>query len=198
MKKKVRGVLALLCLSTMMVACKSSPSLLTKDVTSSAILLLKDGSVQSAIVEDFDKDYYSKDELKSFISGKISEYNALQEGEVVKLEKLAEDSNVVTAKMSYSSVADYEKFNDVEFEVLSASEARTDKRIPDEVKNVSDGSATAKAEALDNDKYKVLITETTGFDIIVDGKVKYYSNGVLVNDSTVQNGTSGTTIIVYE
>lgn len=48
------------------------------DPDQSSIFVKKDGSVLSASVEHSDQNYYSEEELKSFMEGRLSEFNAAQ------------------------------------------------------------------------------------------------------------------------
>lgn len=199
MKRKASWLIIVACFSVLMVGCKKDDkTLIDKEVSRNTILVLEDGTTQSAIVEDFQKDYYKENELKDFINQKIQEYTKVAGKDAVKLEALSVSKKVATATFSYKSVKDYAAFNDEEVELLTANEAAQNKYMPDNLVVAKDGSSIKQSEALSNTELKVLVIESPNYNVVVDGDILYYSNGLLINDTTVQSNAEGVAVVIYE
>lgn len=199
MKRKASWLVVVVCFSILMVGCnKDDKSLIDKEVSRSTILVLEDGITQSAIVEDFQKEYYKESELKDFINQKIQEYTKKAGEDAVKLEELKVSKGVAKATFSYKSVKDYAIFNEEEVELLTTKEAEQNKYMPDNLVVAKDGTSIKQSEALSNTELKVLIIESPNYNVMVDGNILYYSNGLLINDTTVQSNPEGVTVVIYE
>lgn len=199
MKKRVSGLCMILAIGITMTGCKKAgPTLLTGEINYDTLLVLDNAVAQSALIEDFDKDYYDIEELKVFMNKSIGDYTKIAGEDTVKLESCEVENKVVTAKFSYKSIEHYAKYNEMESAVLSAEEARTNTSIPEQLTSVDNTDSVDKSVALEDDKYKVLITNSPGYNIIVDGKVKYYSNAILLNDNSVQANQDGVVVVVYK
>lgn len=195
-----RIVLYILLTSTCfsLIGCKGeAKSLSAKDIEVNTILIRNDGAIQSGDVEDFDKPYYNEEELKNFIIDDVTEFNVTAGKDVVTMNSFA--INDLTAKLvlTYADIDDYVNFCKVDAKLLSTAEALIDKDIPATLTSVSKEKSFTKAEALQDDNYKVLIIKEP-LDVRVQGNIKYYSNAVLLNDSAVQTEEDGISIIVYK
>lgn len=198
MKKTALYTILILCI-IMVTGCKRQKVELTvDDVKANTVLVNNDGTVQSATVETFDKDYYSISDLKEFVNQEISKYNTQAGTEAITLDTLeVKDGNAILI-LKYVSLEHYKGFNKVEAVFTTTAEApNSGIKLPDTFVIAKDGAYETKENVLSNEKYKVLsITEDT--EVKVAGKIKYYSNGTLVDSTTIQASSDGGTIIVYK
>jgi len=210
MKKATLCTILVLCF-IMLAGCKREEIVITaEDVQTNTLLVNNKGTVQAAIVEKFDKKYYSLSELKDFISKKINEYNS-EAGVGTVAETKAEtkvgpitlnsldikDGNAILI-LNYATIDDYAAFNKVEATLATMESAQNGEiSTPDVFISASDGALISKEIVLKNSKYKVLIVNENT-DVIVDGTIKYYTNAVLVSSSKVQTDAEGETVIIYK
>lgn len=197
MKKLQITMLLVLCACLLAGCKKGNPSLKADDIKTNTLLVRNNGTVQSCFVEDFDKDYYSEDELNQFIQSAISEYAKTAGEKAVVMNSFKVNDKKAKATFTYTSIENYATFNNVEADVLSVEEAVSDERVPDTFVSAKRSDSVDKEKALSKKEYNVVIVNEP-LDVIVDGTVVYYSNGLLLDDETVQSSSEGSTIIVYK
>ena len=92
----------------------------------SSVSIDKDGKVTNVLYEEFDKDYYSLDELMNMAEDEISGYNAEYESPRITLSKaqILEDEAVAELIIDFESVTDYSYFNQVDMFYGTVEEAR--------------------------------------------------------------------------
>jgi hypothetical protein len=196
--KRLKICTVLILLVCLLVGCAGREVFLTaKNVKVNTIVIKKDGRVQSSVVEDFDKDYYSKEELDEFINVEIEKYNEGLDAEAVVLASLDYREDKVLVVFTYASFEDYCAFNDVKSQKLTVAKAEERGLLPDTFSSVKDSETVEKDIVLENEKYNVL-TLNEEYDVIVEGAIKYYSNAQLLNSTTVQTKSDSTAVIVYK
>ncbi|MFU0827168.1 MAG: Lipoprotein [Lachnoclostridium sp.] len=198
MKKFLLYAMLALCL-IFSAGCNKKDKVITADkVKNNTILVKNDGSVQDAIVEAFDKDYYSLDELKSFAMEQIDKYNQANGENSIVMDSLdLSDGNAVLI-LSYSSLDHYNAFNKAETILTTTADAlRSDLKLPDAYLSAKDGSYVSPDVALKNEKYMVLIlNEKT--NVIVDGTIKFFANGKMNGKSDFETGSEEQSVIIYK
>src|SRR5574344_21146 len=105
MKKRVAYFLLVICLLGL-AGCKKGDSQTVDqaDIKENTTGISSDGTVQSGVVESFEKDYYKKDELKTYIEETIQNYTKKAGNDTVKLDSLDVENKVANAKFSYKNV----------------------------------------------------------------------------------------------
>lgn len=74
--KKWKAVLAAVMAGLMVYGCKGMPSEKnTFEPTVSSIYVTKDGTISSATVESYDKDYYKQEALQEYVMSEVASYN---------------------------------------------------------------------------------------------------------------------------
>ena len=191
------AVLLLLLLGT--AGCNKEEKFITADeVTTDTILAKANGALQVATVEDFDKTYYKLDELKDFIAKKIDAYNKKAGSEKIKVDDIRLKGGKAIMLLNYSGMDQYATFNNVTAAYFNGGITENPLEMPETLVSEKDGSLASTQEVLQNGKYKILVM-TEPYDIIVDGKVKYYSeNAVLSEDNIVKGAEEGMTIVVFK
>ncbi len=177
---------------------KEEKFIITEEVTTDSILAKANGVLQVATVEDFDKSYYNLGELKDFITKKIDEYNKKAGSEKIKIDDVRLKSGKAIMLLTYTGMEQYANFNNVTAAYFNGGITENPLNMPETLINVKDGSLASTQEVLQNGKYKILVL-TEPYDIIVDGKIKYYSeNAVLSEDNTIKGAEDGMTIVVFK
>ena len=88
-------------------ACGSSGD---DDYAESTMVVAKRGRVSERLIENFDKDYYSLDELKGEFETSISQYNDNIGGAEIRLKKLELNGSLLTVDLEFTGPSDYENF----------------------------------------------------------------------------------------
>ncbi len=198
MRKHVVVLALALCLVGLAGCNKDSQTLDQVDIKENTTMINADGTMQSAIVESFEKDYYKEDGLKSYIDENIQSYTDEAGKDAVTLDSLEVEDKIATAQFTYKTVADYAKFNAVEAEMLTKEAALQDERLSDTIYSVEKGDTVALKDALTEDDYKIFLISLPEENIMTDGEVAYYANGTLVDSKQVKTGSDGYTIIIYK
>ena len=198
MKKLVLcTIMLLLVLGT--AGCSREEIFITADEISVNTLLAKaNGVLQVATVEDFDKSYYKLGELEEFVAKEIDSYNQIAGGEKITIDDVQIKGGKAIMLLSFTGMDQYTAFNDVTAAYFNGGIKDNPLELPTTLISTKNGSLASTAEVIQNEKYKVLVINEP-YNVIVDGKVKYYSeNAVLVDENTIQSVDEGMTIIVFK
>ena len=173
-----------------------------KDVTT--VTVSKNGEITSDLVEDFDKDKYSIDDLDKTISEEVSKYNSANGADSVDAEKpKMKGDKTVCEKITFSSYRDYAGFNNSQFFCGTVSDALAlgyDLGIS--LKDVKDSSKTMTGDEVASemkDKHILIIDEP--LHVITYGKILYISDGVTSSggkEADISKDMDGTGYIVFE
>lgn len=176
---------------------ESDKVIVSEDIDKNTIVVKEDGRLQVAIVEDFDKEYYDIEELKSFINEEINNYNSKNGQESIIFDAAEMRDNKVIVVQTYSDIEHYLAYNNIEGSLMSVSAAREDSESLPEVFYNSRGKNISREEALKKDKYMIInVKENT--NIVVDGKIIYYHNGEFINSTTLQANDEEGTFLIYK
>lgn len=158
----------------------------TPDVATNTIIVDKDGKVTEAIVESFDQEYYSEEELKAFVEEEIEAYIVDHSKGDVKMSGLSVDAGTAKMVMRYVDATTYRDFHKVNFyvgTVVNAQSAGYDFNakffaVKDGVADTTyAGTSTVVAE-----EGNVLVIQEY-IDVQVPGTITYVSEGVQVNSN---------------
>ena len=200
MKKGLLQGAAVLTACLMLTGCSGHYSL--KDT---GILVHKDGTVQSAIYEDFDSSQFSIDALKAFAEQEVITYNEsagclayayaddkeLETAENAELaawiDEVSESDGKAIVKMSYASGQDYVSFNDAEanYTVLTCG---TVAQASEQGVNLSDFIYHSdKEEDVPStefkDKWYYVYLQGAG-QVTVEGRICYLSDGLTQSEDS--------------
>ncbi|MCR5509259.1 MAG: hypothetical protein K6F34_11320 [Lachnospiraceae bacterium] len=151
------------------------------------------GAIRHNIIESFDKDYYSEDELRDIIDSEIESYCADRDDDCAKLESLEIKDGVANARMKFATYSDYAGFNDVDFFYGTVREAMEHDYPTDVTLKKRDDNSTIgrfEFEAL-TDSMIVIVSEpvvvntpkkiaytTANIDVIDDNNARMASDSV--------------------
>lgn len=195
MKKRTFSILLLMS-SCLFAGCGNQTLDLDK-IQTNTIMIEKDGAISSATVEEFEKSYYSEEGLKVFVEQEIGAYNKKNREDSVILDSMQVKDGTASLLISYENIEQYAQINRVEAGNFTMEEAKQNIAIPTEFTDASANENVSWEEISSDSKYKVAVVNEP-MDIIVTGKVKYYSGGVLLNESTVQSDGTQTCVVVYK
>ncbi|HJC48855.1 MAG TPA: hypothetical protein IAA04_12475 [Candidatus Lachnoclostridium pullistercoris] len=168
----------------------------------SSVYISGDGTVSSAFVENYDKDYYTEDSLKAFLEEEIAgEYADVD----VTLKECSVADGVMKAVFDYGSPEDLTKFladqKSENLDITGFSVRTVEEGIADGT--VADGVFTdvRKGEPAD---LKTLARESDGYLVTVDGtasvqaagEIRYVSDGVEVSGKTARAAGEPAYIII--
>ncbi len=199
--KKILSVLLAAAMVMALSACGGSKY----EPTESGIFVKRDGTVIDAAIETFDKDHYSKDELKSYVEEQVVAYNTENSSYTVAYQddvkdkdavlpvaidclEVNGDKKVATLLLKFAGVSDYLGFNEgrVGEDAYFVSALATQAMLKGEVNwiQVKDNQKVDEATALSNEKYYLV-----GLDfearVEVEGTIVYASDNVSVLTGSV-------------
>jgi len=198
MKKILLNALLIIGL-LLLTACSGKDKFInTDEVTVNTILAKANGELQAAIVEDFDKPYYDINELKEFILKEVEAHNQRAGEGKVRLDEVKQKGNKAIMLMTYSGMDQYVAFNKVTAAYFNSGIENLKLSLPSTLKNASNDSVTNTDEVIKTEGYKVLVLNEP-YEIIVEGKVKYYSdNAKLLEKDKISTTAEGLTVVVFK
>ena len=174
MRKRISfGACFLLCL-LMIWGCGEKCILNLKEIENDTLYISKEGNLELADVEVFDKSYYSESELKDFVKETIEDYNNQEEAGKVGLEEFSVKDEVAKVLLSFDSADTYEGFQGEKLRVLDSEEVESNLVLPESFVKATDGSTVGKDEVLAEKDLQYLIVEGV-LNIQLDGTIVYYS-----------------------
>lgn len=197
MKIKVFATILLLIVLAATGCSKKEINITAEDITTNTMLVKRNGTLQVAIVEEFEKQYYKLGELEEFVKKEINAYNQTAGSEAVTIEELSMKNGKAVMLLGYTGMVHYTAFNKVTAAYYSADTKDVALELPNQFVSAKNGTKVDQAAALKNGKNRVLVVYEP-YDIIVDGKVKYYSGNATMNEEVVKSSADGATVVIYE
>ena len=177
---------------------KDKISITPEEITVNTLIARTNGNLQVATVEEFDKNYYKIEELKSFIEKEIDAYNKKTGEEKITVDTIEAHDGKAVMVLSYNGMEPYSTFNEVPAAYFNGGLKEVSLDLPTTLINASNESLASTKEIIQNEKYKILVLYEP-YDIIVEGKVKYYSeNAEILEENKVKGAAEGLTVVVYK
>ncbi len=184
--KKLKVTAIILASAFLCAGCGGSSSV---SVDGNAIIIDKDGKVESQLGSVLDQDYYDSDELKTTVEGEIQSFNAVNGEGSVELTEYNYDKSDSTVKivMTFESMEDYVAYNsdtDYNFEANNYYSGSVDgtKVALDSLKAVKNGEMVTDAYTEADNHAMVLVSgENT---VVVPGNIVAISENVEVTGKT--------------
>lgn len=173
-----------------------------EEATEDTIYIKSKGSMTGAVVEAFDKDYYSEEELKKMIDDEVAAYKKVSGTEKgVTLSEFRIENKLAKVLLKYASDVDYRNFNGKElYAGTIAGMYDAGVTFDSEIKSVQDGTLINKTELLALKKYHGVALEEP-ITVVVPGKIAYTSANVeLINSKTAKISEDSTELayIIYK
>lgn len=189
------GLVMILCL---LAGCKGENTQLdAKNLERNTLSVNKKGVVEDAMVETFDKNYYSDEELEVYLKVIVSEYNSTAGEDSVKMDSFHVEDGMARAVFTYKNMNHYKALTESEaaFQAFSDIQGELTGDFQDmegNTKSLEDISGSS-----DVSKYNVLVL-TDALDVIVDGTIQYYSNCDVLGDSSVHTSGEEPSVIIFK
>lgn len=197
--KKITLVLLGILFIVVMTGCgKNKVSITAEDVTTNTIVIKEDNTVQSSIVEDFDKEYYNQEELETFIKDEVTDYNEKNGEDQVKMHSIHVANKKASVVFNYNDIDDYSIFNGISAKLLTTSQALQEDSILtlSEFVEVKSGDTVSRETAFSMEAATVLIIQEP-LEIKIDGTILYYSNAEKVDKNVLQANGDNITVVVF-
>lgn len=209
-KEKRKLVIGIAAVMLLLSACgKASSNEFTPNASS--IYVKRDKTVKSALVEQYENEYYSEEELSQFLKDAVLSYNNSvqgQENSPVVLESCSLADGTASAVFSYQSAEDFLKFAEAEqdtdnllseFYVMQVSDGFSAGLILDGTFVKAKDQKTVDAEKITRQSDLYMVAATGEALIQTEGKVQYVSEGCEVKDDfTVQTPKEGRSYIIFK
>lgn len=169
----------------------------------------KDGGVTSMDVGVLDQEYYSEEELRTFVEDKVADYTEKNGKGTVKLDSITVEDGTAKLRMKYETVEDYTAFSGIELyqgKVVKALAAGYD--FDTDFVAVKDGTVQGSASIQDiyaEDNLKAVIIRAN-IDVRVAGDICYVSsqnvevtgtNMVSIREEGTPEGSFETEVYTY-
>lgn len=166
------------------------------------VYINKEGKVESLSVEDFDKEYYSEDELKQFIDKEVTAQQKERGEGSISLKDFEVKEKKASLKLLYSNTDDYVAFTDTTLEQGDYTKSLLDnkKEFMDLKWIEADTKKEVKEfpEEMEGMKY-VVIEDPDGIQLLLDGTVMYYSSQVeFIDKNLIQVPANKKSVILYQ
>ena len=176
---------------------KEDLTITAEEVTADTLIARKNGELQVATVEDFNKSYYNLEELKDFVKKQVDAFQSGTGEDEISIDEVEERENKAIMILTYSGMNQYAAFNKVTAAYFTGGVQNISMKLPETLVSVKDNSLASTKEIMDNEKNLILILKEP-YQIVVEGKIKYYSeNSKLLDENTLQGAEDGTTIVVF-
>ena len=197
--KKIILCTMLLLLAFAAVGCSKEKKIIkAEDVTVGTILVKSNGTLQVATVEEFNKNYYKLSELQDYIGKEVVAFNKAAGEEKITIDSIELREGKAIMILTYSGMDQYAAFNKVTAAYFNGGIKDIPLDLPTTLISSKNESLVSTADVIQNDKYKILILNEP-YQIIVDGKVKFYSeNSQMTSDSEVKGAAEGMTIVAFK
>ncbi len=166
------------------------------DITENTLVVNDEGTIQSALVEEFDKDYYDIDELSDFAKEDIEKFNKANDTKIEFIKAANNDKKAVLV-FDYESIEEYSKYNGVKAFIFDNKEAAKDERVPAKLDKYEGDNDIPKSSILEDEK---LITVVVDADtrLIINGKIKYYSGCEVESENTVITKAGERAVVIFK
>ena len=197
MKRKLLLILIMISLMMLMPGCSAEEG----NYAETTITVEKKGRVRESIVDTFDKDYYSIDELKAEFTDSVAEYNEAIGGEEIKLRKIELKESKVYVDLDFTGPSDYENFVGEKLFVGTIGDAYDNGYTMDVVlKGVEKGDKIDKIKIMGmSDRNIIIMSEHARIKTFKD--IAYVSANVDVIDgdeARVLNESDGLAYLILE
>lgn len=166
------------------------------------VYIKKDGQVESLSIEDFDKDYYSEDELKQFIDKEVKAQQTERGEGSISLRDFEVKEEKASLKLVYSDSEDYAAFTDTTLEQGDYTQSVIEEKEELSDTSLIDANTKKEVEQLPDEseglKY-VIIQDPEEIQILFDGTVMYYSKQVtFIEENLIKIPAGEVCIILYQ
>lgn len=167
-----------------------------KEIEKNTLVVNDEGTIQSAMVESFDKDYYDVKDLEEFVKKDLEEYNETNDTGIT-LEQIEKNGDNVVLIFGYKDIDEYAVYNEVKACVFDAKEANKDERVPGQLTKYGEDGVVPKDRVYENEKLITVVVDAD-VELIVNGKIKYYSGCTVESENKVVAKAGERAVVVFK
>lgn len=198
MKKVILCAMLLMFMFSAVSCSKDEIFLTPEELSTNTLVARTNGNLQVATIEEFDKSYYKLEELENFIKKEIDTYNKKSGKDEISVDKIESHDGKAVMILSYNGMEPYSTFNEVPAAYFNGGLKEVSLELPTTLISAKNDSLASTQEIIQNEKYKILVLYEP-YEIIVEGKVKYYSeNAEILEENKVKGAEEGLTVVVYK
>ena len=193
--RKLKTILAIIFVTGLFIGC-GEPEV----IDSNTIQVQKDGSITDVIVDDFDQNLYSIDELQSMTEDEIAQYETTDGAGKITLDSIEMVEDKLHVTMTFAGYADYAAYNDTDIFVGTLADAYNAGYSLDisMISAKDTNTVLVKDDLMQMGLSKVIITDYDGI-IRCPNKILYYNQGTSQIDKKHVSGTAGElTYVIYK
>lgn len=173
MKKIISISLVCLLITGLLTGCGKS-----LEADRDTVYVQKKGTIISAAIADFDKDYYQEEELKNYVDDRIQAYQSTHGQKSIQIEDFSVEEGIAKLFIKYAGYEDYQEFNDVTLFSGTVPQAlAAGYKFDTEFSEIVDEKVTGSIEntkIMELDAKIIILSEKV--DVKVDGTVQYVSS----------------------
>lgn len=197
-KEKIMTIICLLLvILPVLTSCGRETKLSADNVKENTILIRQDGTLEQYITETFEKEYYKEKDLAAFAEEAMEQYNNGKEKKQVSLVSVKVKEKTAHMMIEYETVEDFAAFNSLEASFLSVKEAKEQKILPDVLYKSNKGIEVSLEKAKLDDNWHVFCM-SGNTNIRTAGEMKYYSNAILLNQTTVKANAEKIALVIFK
>lgn len=170
-------------------------------INESTIIINRDGTIKSIVVEEFPEDKYDAGELRQMIHDNISSYNSNHDAGDIKLISCSVADNTATVEILYNSSSDYSEFNDRDFYFGTVSAALDAGYAKSATLKNAHGENTVSGSTINDMATYHMIVFDEDVNVNTYASVLYYSGNLsIIDDNTVarDSETGGLSYIIVK
>ncbi len=173
MKKIISISLVCLLITGLLTGCGKS-----LEADRDTVYVQKKGTIISAAIADFDKDYYQEEELKNYVDDRIQAYQSTHGQKSIQIDDFSVEEGIAKLFIKYAGYEDYQEFNDVTLFSGTVPQAlAAGYKFDTEFSEIVDEKVTGSIEntkIMELDAKIIILSEKV--DVKVDGTVQYVSS----------------------
>jgi len=196
MKQKAVLILTVIVTALLVTACTAGIDI--SRLTENTVVVTREGEIAEISIEDFRESYYSFDDLTAFVNDIVDGFNNdhTDSQPAITLRTMEETAEKARVEMLFTDAKIYEAFHGIIFmstDIPGLSEAaRTLTYITRD-----NGEEIDVFSLKDSDKYKAIITDSA-LNLMVEGKIDYYSNNIELIDKNHVKTAEELSVIIYK
>lgn len=165
----------IICMSVLLLSISGCGSSFEPSISS--LYVQKDGTLTYAVVESFEKDYYSLNEFQSMIEREVDTCNSMYSEPAITINQVEVKDGTLYLLLEFVNAEAYSNYNEEYCFVGTIEEALEEGRSFDMVFKDTKYEEYTTAEVTDKKENHVLIVQSEGV-VELEAAVKYASNNV--------------------
>ncbi len=189
--RKLKRIAGLIVVVGMLTGCTNY----AKQYDKNTLIVNRNGSIVEVSVEDFKDSKVKAEDIESYVSEQIDNYNS-NVGKGIKMVSIDdEDLSHVKLVISYDDVNSYDAFNLLEYTLTDVNDI-AEENLTGSYTSAQDKKAKPSDIIAEGKGKVMIISEAT--DVVVKGSILYYNDEVSVKDGVATTSGKKSAVIVFK